>query len=89
MIRDYDIKYSENGIQITEDFERPASKEIKEYLLSKHYKIRVDYISFANIVKKYMKVKGDMLVMENVSRKKNKEDFEEMEKFLNEYQRKH
>ena len=40
-------------------------------------------LTIANIVKKYMKVKGDMLVMENISRKKNKKDFEELEKFLN------
>ena len=31
-----------------------------------------------------MKVKGDMLVMENISRKKNYRDFEILEKFLNE-----
>ena len=41
------------------------------------------------IIIKHMKVKGDMLVMENISRKKNKKDFEELEKFLNEYQRQH
>ncbi|MBO7692505.1 MAG: hypothetical protein J6T10_07740 [Methanobrevibacter sp.] len=88
MIRDYEIKYSENGIQIAEDdFERPITKAIKEDLFTKHYKMCQHYMLFASIVKKYMKVKGDMLVMENVSRKKNKKDFEEMEKFLNEYQR--
>ena len=37
-----------------------------------------------HIIKKYMKVKGDMLVMENISRKKNYRDFEVLEKFLNE-----
>ena len=37
-----------------------------------------------HIIKKYMKVKGDMFVMENISRKKNKEDFEILEKWLNE-----
>ena len=38
-----------------------------------------------HIIKKYMKIKGDMLVMENISRKKNYRDFEVLEKFINEY----
>lgn len=46
-----------------------------------------DYTIFAIIVKRYLKVCGDMIVMKNVSRKKHKDDFEKMEKFLNEYQR--
>ena len=30
-----------------------------------------------------MKVKGDMLVMENISRMKNKKDFELIERYVN------
>ena len=39
------------------------------------------------IVCKFAKIKGDMVVFENISRKKNKKYFEELEKILNEYQR--
>ena len=39
------------------------------------------------IIKKHLKIKGDMLVMENISRKKNKDNFEKIERWLNEYKR--
>ena len=48
---------------------------------------RVNAIVLLNIIVRHLKVKGDMLVMENISRKKNKKEFEELEKFLNEYKR--
>ena len=35
-----------------------------------------------NTIKKYLKVKGDMLVMKNISRHKNGKDFDRIEKFL-------
>lgn len=47
-----------------------------------------DYIEFATIVNKYIRRKGDMLVLENISSKKNIKDFNKinwfMEKYLNE-----
>ena len=88
MIRDYELEYSENGIEIEKGF-KPETKTLMQDLIDRHYKVYQDYILFACIVLKYMRVKGDMLVMENISRKKHKEDFEEMEKFLNEYKRQH
>ena len=40
-----------------------------------------------NIILRHMKVKGDMLVMENISRKKNTNEFYTMEIILDEYKR--
>ena len=48
-----------------------------------------DILLTAVIVSKFAKVKGDMIVFENISRKKNKKFFNEMERILNEYQREH
>ena len=88
MIRDYenDIIYSENGIvkiKGDERYNRPNFQEV----IDKAHQTTIEYLNFAVLVKKYMKVKGDMLVMENVSRKKHAKDFEEMEKFIYEHQR--
>ena len=46
--------------------------------------IDLNLLEFAIIVSKYMKIKGDMIVMENISRKKHNKDFEKIERFLNE-----
>lgn len=48
-----------------------------------------DILLTAVIVSKFAKVKGDMIVFENISRKKNKKFFNEMERILNEYKREH
>lgn len=86
MIRDYedDIVYSENGIVKTKD---DKQETLLDRFLSRNYKQCEDYIVFATIVKRYLKVKGGMLVMKNVSFIKNKTDFEKIKEFLNEYQR--
>ena len=84
MIRDYedDIVYSENGIVKTKD---DKEENLLDRFLSRNYKQCEDYIVFATIVKRYLKVCGDMFVMKNVSRKKHKDDFEILEKWLNEH----
>ena len=83
MIRDYDIEYSENGIvRATEDNKlNYAPFDFAKYI-QKYQTIIEEYLMFACAVKNYLKVKGDMLVMENISRKKNKKDFENIMKFI-------
>ena len=104
MIRDYEIEYGENGIQIAKGERFTYSKDVEEQLKSKqvisfdgkftdlwkkYTKQLLDSLELSTIIVKYAKTKGDMLVFENISRKKNKKDFQRLERLLNEYQRKH
>lgn len=57
------------------------------YVLNKTTLKIEDYLTLAVVVIKFAKIKGDMVVFENISRKKNKKYFEEMERILNEYKR--
>ena len=45
-----------------------------------------DAVVIARIVKKFGKIKGDMVVFQNISRKKNKECFDELERFIKGHQ---
>ena len=62
------------------------SNEFK-YILDKTTLRIEDYLTLAVIVIKFAKIKGDMILFENISRKKNKKFFNEMERILNEYKR--
>ena len=104
MIRDYEIEHGENDIQIAKGERFTYSKDVQEQLKSKqvlsfntkfsdiidkYSQTILDSLEIASVVKKYAKIKGDMIVFENISRKKNKKDFQRLERLLNEYQRKH
>lgn len=60
------------------------SNEFK-YVLDKETLRIEDYLLLAVIVLRFAKIKGDMVVFENISRKKNKKFFKELERLLNEY----
>lgn len=53
--------------------------EINGYYMSDENE---EILLILNTIKKYLKVKGDMLVMENISRYRNTKDFDKIVRFI-------